>query len=340
MPTVSDVARLAAVSPGVVSRLLNGDETLRIREETKTRVLAAARELDYAPNYAARALRKARSGLIAIGVHDATNPIYSAIIEGAQSAATEAGYALMLADVDALAHDDAAFRRIITGGAIDGLLLQRAGTRSDTLIEKIAAGSVPTVLLNDHTRGSIGSIAVDDYAAAHLATSHLVELGHRRIALLQVDGPKSRTDRRRRGWEDALREAGLDVDSDLVVNGGHTPESGEAGMRKLLAKNGDFTAVFVANILSAIGGLTSAREAGRSVPDDLSIVAMHDFPLAAHLSPALTSVQLPMAEMGARALRMLLDRLDKKPAAHEVVSSPGPVLVLRDSTRRLDRSGA
>jgi DNA-binding LacI/PurR family transcriptional regulator len=222
MPTVSDVARLAAVSPGVVSRLLNGDQTLRIREETKTRVLAAARELDYAPNYAARALRKARSGLIAIGVHDATNPIYSAIIEGAQSAATEAGYALMLADVDALAHDDAAFRRIITGGAIDGLLLQRAGTRSDTLIEKIASGSVPTVLLNDHTRGSIGSIAVDDYAAAHLATTHLVELGHRRIALLQVDGPKSRTDRRRRGWEDALREAGLDVDADLVVNGGHT----------------------------------------------------------------------------------------------------------------------
>ena len=108
----------------------------------------------------------------------------------------------------------------------------------------IASGSVPTVLLNDHTRGTIGSIAVDDYSAARLATGHLVELGHRRIAFLQVDGPKSRTDRRRRGWEDALRTAGIEPDPRLVAIGGHTPEDGEEGMRYLL-EDGGFTAVFV-----------------------------------------------------------------------------------------------
>ena len=335
MPTVADVARLAQVSPGVVSRLLNGDASLRIRSETKDRVLAAARELDYAPNYAARALRRARSGLIAIGVHDASNPIYSAITEGAEAAATEAGYALMLADVDALAHDDAAFRRIVAGGAIDGLLLQRAGTRSDALIAKIASGSVPTVLLNDHTRGTIGSIAVDDYSAARLATGHLVELGHRRIAFLQVDGPKSRTDRRRRGWEDALRTAGIEPDPRLVAIGGHTPEDGEEGMRYLL-EDGGFTAVFVANILAAVGAISAAREAGVGVPDDLSVVAMHDFALAPHLSPALTTVRLPLREMGARAVGMLLARLDDGvDASHEVVSTPAPVLVVRGSARPL-----
>lgn len=340
MPTVADVARLARVSPGVVSRLLNGDETLRVRQETKDRVLAAARELDYAPNYAARALRRARSGLIAFGVHDTTNPIYNAILEGAQSAATAAGYALMLADVDALAHDDAAFRRIITGGAIDGLLLQRAGTPSDALIGKIASGSVPTVLLNDRTRGAIGSIAVDDYAAARLATEYLTGLGHRRIALLQVDGPKSRTDRRRRGWEDALIDAGLYADPALVAIGGHTPEAGERGMRKLLASGAEFSAVFVANILSAVGALSSAREAGREVPRDLSVVALHDFPLAAHFSPALTTIRLPLREMGARAVQMLIERLENAPAAHEIVSTPAPLLVVRESTGPLDRSAA
>lgn len=337
MPTVADVARLAQVSPGVVSRLLNGDESLRVRSETKDRVLAAARELDYAPNYAARALRKARSGLIAIGVHDASNPIYSAITEGAEAAATEAGYALMLADVDALAHDDAAFRRIVAGGAIDGLLLQRAGTRSDALIAKIASGSVPTVLLNDHTRGSIGSVAVDDYSAAKLATHHLLELGHRAIALLQVDGPKSRTDRRRRGWEDALQQAGIHPDPALIANGGHTPEGGEAGMRALLAMRG-FTGVFVANSLSAVGAMTSVRQAGLTVPDDISVVALHDFALAPHLSPALTTVRLPLREMGARAVGMLRERLDDGVTSHEIISTPSPQLIVRESTRALSRS--
>lgn len=331
-PTIADVARLAQVSPGLVSRLLNGDTSLRVRSETEERVRAAAKELDYSPNSVARALRRARSGLIAIGVHDAANPIYSAITEGAEAAASEAGYALMLADVDALAHDDAAFRRVVAGGAIDGLLLQRAGTESDALIAKIASRTVPTVLLNDRTRGSIGSIAVDDYAAAHVATSHLVELGHRRIALLQVDGPKSRTDRRRRGWEDALAAAGLDPDPALIANGGHTPEDGANGMRTLLAKGG-FTAVFVANMLSAVGAVSSAREAGRTVPDDLSVVAMHDFGLAPYLSPALTTVRLPLREMGARAVGMLLEQLHGGAATHEVVSSPAPLLIVRDSTR-------
>lgn len=332
MATVTDVARHAAVSPGVVSRLLNGDETLRIRDETRQRVLAAAKELDYTPNHAARALRRARSGLIGLAVHDASNPIYSEIIEGAQAAAARAGYALMLADVDALATDDSMFKRVMSAGAIDGLLLQRAGTKADGLVTKVASGRVPTILLNDRTKKAVGSVAVDDYGAARLATEHLLELGHERIALLQVDGPATRTNRRRRGWEDAIRATGLIPDEGMMATGGHTADAGAIGMKKLLSGPVRPTAVFAANILAAVGAISAASEAGISVPRDLSVIGMHDFALASHLSPPLTAVRLPLRIMGERAVEMLLAQHDDGQVRHEVIASPAPELIVREST--------
>ncbi|GLY71566.1 LacI family DNA-binding transcriptional regulator [Amycolatopsis taiwanensis] len=330
--TAADVARLAGVSPGVVSRLLNGDETLRVRDETKERVRRAAMQLDYTPNFAARALRKAKAGVIGLAVHDASNPIYSQIIAGAQAEATRAGYALMLADVDALATDHALFQRVVASGAIDGLLLQRAGTPADALVAKIAAERVPTVLLNDRSRGPIGSVAVDDYAAARLGVSHLIDLGHRDIGLLQVDGPRSRTSQRRKGWADALAAAALPAPAARVVGGGHTPEAGYRGMTALLTSSDRPTAVFVANSLSAVGALSAANDLGVGIPADLSVVGLHDLPLADFLHPKLSVVRLPLFEMGVRAVALMLEQLDDKPARHESIDDPGPVLVVRASS--------
>lgn len=332
MATVSDVARRANVSPGVVSRLLNGDATLKIRDATRERVLAAVAELDYSPNYAARALRRARSGLVAIGVHDASNPIYTEIIHGVQSAATTAGYALMLADVDALADDDRTFKRIVSSGAIDGFLLQRAGNQSDALIERIASESVPTVLLNDRTEGTIGSVALDDYGATRLATRHLLELGHRAIGFLQVDGPKSRSELRLKGWEDALQESGISPEQAWVAVAGHDPQSGAAGMRTLLGRGGALTAVCVANSLAAVGSIAAALEFGLGVPADLSVVGIHDFELAAFLMPPLTTVRLPLERLGVDSLQMLLRQLDGGIIGHDVVMTPAPALIQRGST--------
>src|SRR5215217_4467543 len=181
MATVSDVARLANVSTAVVSRVLNGDPTLRIRDTTRESVHNAALELDYTPSHAARALRRSKAGVIGLAVQVASNPVYSEIMAGAQSEAMRIGYGLLLADVDAIATDEQAFRRIVLSGAIDGLLLQRGGPNTDSLVSKTAAARVPIMLLNDIVGGSIGSIAVDDYAAARLAVLHLTGLGHTRI---------------------------------------------------------------------------------------------------------------------------------------------------------------
>lgn len=328
--SITDVARRAGVTPAVVSRVLNGDPKLQVRAETRDRVLAAARELDYTPSHAARALRHSRSGAIGLAVHDLANPLYGEIILGAQKAAADAGYVLLLADIDALARGDETFHRAVHGGAIDGLLLQRSGNASDRKIIQTASARIPTVLLNDRST-TLASVALDDAVGARLATQHLLDLGHTRIGHLKIGGTQ-RSGSRVRGWRDALSKAGAPVNQDWLVGGGHTVASGELGMRELLARDPRPTAVVGGNVLAAIGALTAAREAGVKVPDEMSVVSFHDVLYAAHLVPALTTVAMPMRELGAAAVALLLERMEGGEARHVVVRQPAPVLVERGST--------
>jgi DNA-binding LacI/PurR family transcriptional regulator len=332
--SITDVARQAGVTPAVVSRVLNGDPTLQVRETTRDRVLAAARELDYTPSHAARALRHSRSNAIGLAVHDLANPVYGEIILGAQRAATDAGFVLLLADIDGLVGEDDRFRRALHGGAIDGFLLQRAGTPSDRRVAQAASARIPTVLLNDRS-STFGAVSMDDVAGARVATQHLVELGHTRLAHRRLGGT-ARSGARVRGWREVLTRAGETPNPDWIVDGGHTVESGQAGMRELLAAFGSTrsrpTAVVVANVLAAIGAMTAIREAGLTVPDDLSVIAFHDVVYAAHLTPALTTVAMPLRQLGAAAVTLLLERLQGGPPRQVVVRDPMPRLVVRAST--------
>lgn len=333
MATVIDVAARAGVSIAVVSRVLSGDDRLRVRDETRQRVLDAASALNYTPNHAARALAQSKAHILGLAVHDASNPLYSPIIAGAQAAAAERGYALMLADVEALARDDQLFRRLVSSGSVDGIILQRAATQSDELVERIASARIPIVLMNETSeRPEVSSVAVDDEEGAYVATRHLIAEGHRRIAHLQVDGPASRDAARSRGWERALREAGLAVEPSLRVPGGHLSEQGYRAMHVLLERQTSFTAVFAANPLVAIGALRACADAGVSVPDDLAMISLHDLELADFLTPRLTTVRLPLFDMGRRAVELALDHLDNSTSQHELVTTEDPVLVVREST--------
>ncbi|WP_460525810.1 LacI family DNA-binding transcriptional regulator [Flindersiella endophytica] len=332
MSTIVEVARLAQVTPSIVSRLLNGDPSLRIRPETRDRVLAAAEELQYAPNHAARALRRASVGTLGLAVHDIHNPVYGEIIAGAEAEARQQGSILILADVDSLASDDTTFRRVVRGGAIDGLMLQRNGEASDRVVERVAGARLPLVILNERVRPPLSGVAVEDRRAAALATRHLVALGHQRVAHLELGGGNSRARDRRAGWRDAMREAGLTVSPDLLRVGGVRPETGYVGLMELLTTRQRPTAVFVGTLLSAIGALTAAREAGLEVPGDLSIVAFHDAWFAEHASPPLTVVRLPLREMGARAVRLLGEITGGAGPRQMTVTDPAPELLRRGST--------
>jgi DNA-binding LacI/PurR family transcriptional regulator len=331
MGRIVDVARLAGVTPSIVSRLLNGDPTLRIRPETRDRVLAAAEDLDYAPNRAARALRGGGAGTLGVAVHDILNPVYGEIIAGAEAAARERGYVLMLADVDSLASDDT-FRRVVRGGAIDGLMVQRDGLSSDRMVTRVAEAHVPVVILNERVSSPLSGVAVDDRQAAALATRHLIALGHTEVAHLDVGGRNSRARDRKAGWRDAMTGAGLDPRPDLLRVGGVVPETGYRGLMELLSGAQSPTAVFAGSLLAAVGALTAARDAGLAVPDDLSIIGYHDAWFAEHVVPPLTVMRLPLREMGRQAVLLLAERATGTAPRQIMISEPQPELVRRGST--------
>lgn len=328
--SITDVARAAGVTPAVVSRVLNADPTLKVRAETRERVLAAARDLDYTPSHAARALRRSRSGALGLAVHDLGNPVYTEILAGAQKAASDAGYVLLLADIDGLASGDQTFRDVLHGGAIDGLLLQRAGTAADRTVTREASSRIPTVLLNDRST-HLASVALDDAGGARVATQHLIDLGHTRIGHLSVGGT-GRSGARVRGWRQALSAAGLAAEPRWLLDGGHNVELGYEGMRRLLAAPNRPSGVVVANVIAAVGALTAARDAGVAVPGEMSLVAMHDVTYAAHLTPPLTTVAMPLREIGSTAVALLLEQFDGGAPRHVVVRDPAPKLVRRGST--------
>lgn len=331
MTTIVDVARASGVTPSVVSRLLNGDPKLRIRPDTRDRILGAVDRLGYTANSAARALRKARTGTLGLLVHDISNPIYAQIIAGAQQSATAHGYTLLLGDTDALAAGPGALDTMLAGRRVDGLLMQRAGVASDEVVEQIAAARLPTVLLNDWTTGGLSAVALDDVAAARLATEYLSDLGHTKIAHL-AGAPSHRARQRLVGYEQVVRERGLAAGAGLVGDGGWDVASGHAGMAALLAARPLPTAVFAANTLAAIGAMSAIAEAGLTIPGDLSLIAVHDVWFVEHLTPPMTTLDLPLRRMGRTAVDILLDAIAGAPAQHVLVKDPAVTVVPRAST--------
>lgn len=317
-PTLADVAARAQVDRSVVSRLLNDDARLNVRPETRERVLAAVAELHYRRNPNARSLRTARAYAYGLLIPDFTNPIYAQIITGAEAAAAAQGCLLLtgsaVIDVD-----------LLGPGRIDGLLLAGTPTTS-AFAERVHELDVPWLLLNRRAPELRRHLILDDERAAALAVRHLAELGHRRIAHLAGPPEADTATRRQAGYLAALAAAGLEPDERLIVPADYTNAGGAAGMRALLALDRRPSAVFVANVASAIGALWAVREEGLTVPGDVSVVAVHDLPLAGYLEPPLTTVRMPLGELGRRGIEVLSSVPAEQPI-EEVVAGPVELVV-------------
>lgn len=321
-----DVARHAAVDISVVSRVINLDPRLNIRVETRERVLDAVQELGYVPNAAARSLRTARAGALGLFLPDYANPVYAEIITGANAAATARGYALLTGTAEVTPQT---FLDLLGQGRVDGLLL--AGDGLDPSVrDALDAHGVPYLLLNRRIPGLRRYVVLDDDKAARLAVRHLIDLGHARIAHLAGPSAAYTARRRRAGFAAALGESRLPLDPDLVVSADYTPHGGAAAMSALLELDDPPTAVVVANMAAAIGALSAARGLGVAVPDDVSVVAIHDSALSGYLAPPLTSVRMPLEALGRRAVELLVSLPFEAPI-EEIVS--GPIeLAVREST--------
>ncbi len=321
------VAQHAGVDISVVSRLLSGDPRLSISEATRQRVLAAVQLLDYRPNLAARALRTSRGGMAAFVVPEFTSPVYSRVIAGAHRRATEEGYSIVVGEVT----DD--LRRLAQDyrvRGVDGMLLAGA-TLSDEAVCALADAAVPVVVVNRLVTGSRRTATVDYTGASELAADHLLDLGHRDIVV--VAGPKHLDATRDRAHAFSRRARANGARVRQVTAKNLSGDAGVAAGSRLLAGSQVPTAVFAPTLMLAVGILAAAHQAGVPVPDQLSIIALHDAELAKFTWPPLTTVSLPMTELGAAAVDHLLAVLSGADPEASIVTTP-PELVVRGSTGR------
>jgi DNA-binding LacI/PurR family transcriptional regulator len=322
---MADVAQKAGVSYQTVSRVLH--DSPNVRGDTRERVLAAIRELDYRPNSVARALVTGRSNTLGVVTFDTTLYGPASTLLGIEQAAHDAGYAVSISSLRSLDRDNvlSAIEQLRAQG-VDGVAViapLRAGVdalrhvRSDFAVVAVQAGP----------SGSIPVATVDQRAGAAAATRHLLNLGHKTVWHLAGPSEWKEAEERIEGWRSALEDG--DAPIPPLLRGDWTPRSGwELG--KNLLEIPELSAVFVANDQMALGLLRRLREAGREVPRDLSVVGFDDIPEAAYFAPPLTTIRQDFAELGRRCLRILLGRIEGEPVPKGVVVAAE--LVVRDST--------
>jgi LacI family transcriptional regulator len=328
--TIYEVARAAGVSTATVSRALNG--SAQVAERTRHRITEAIAALGYQPNHVARSLVLKATHTIAVMLPDITNPFFPALVKGVQLAADEEGYAVLLAHTGGDPAKEESYFQVLRGQQVDGVLLVGLVSAPESL-KGLVGGGLPVVML-DRPVDLPGSatVRVDHKAGGRIATEHLLELGHRRIA--HIAGPKGLgvSQQRLDGYRRALSARGVDFDESLVTEGDFSEDGGYRGIQELLRMRTRFTAVFAANDLSAIGAMTALREHGLQVPGDVSVVGFDDIHVASYTSPKLTTVRQPIYDMGRAAAKLLIDARRKKVSLKDKTTIFDGELVVREST--------
>jgi len=323
---MKDVADRAGVSQPTVSLVLGDNPEARVAEETRERVLRVARELGYRPNLLARGLVRRRSYALGIVVPDLSNPFFSDVVSGCQRVAAEEGFAVLLCETrhtPLQRHLEALGSRMVDGVILDAVQVEGV---PDAALRGL------NLVLVDEPAGEWPGVASDAGRIGALAAEHLLSLGHRMLGFLgpALDVHSFRC--RERGFYRTLHEAGVGLPSERLRRVPPTVEGGRRGMRALLALESPPTGVFCANDLLAVGALKECLASGVEVPEGMSLVGSDDIELARVVTPELTTVAVPSREMGARAARLLVERLES-PEDAPAGSRPLPVeLVVREST--------
>ncbi len=334
--TLADVARRAQVHPATASRALDPRQQGRLSGPTVERVVVAARELGYAPNAVARALRTSRTHTVGILLPDLTNPIFPPLIRGIEDVLAEQGYTALIANTDGDPGKERTATAALRARQVDGFLMLTAWA-TDPTVAGLCADGVPLVLANRTTRDAATAVPVvlpDDRDGIGQALEHLHRLRHRAIAHLAGPATVSSGLDRAAAFRDRAAALGLsEVDTPVLGCAAFSIEAGERAMRTVLRDNPSVTAVVAANDLIAVGALDAIAQFGLRCPRDISVVGYNDMPLAGRLQPALTTVRVDFNQMGRLAARLLLTRLGGTPAT---AATPGTVLpvtlTVREST--------
>jgi LacI family transcriptional regulator len=327
--TMKDVSVLAGVSIQTVSAIINNKPG--ISPETSARVNAAIQQLDYRPNTGARSLRTRQTHTIALILTDINNPSLATIASAAEDIAHSFGYNLVLYNT----HDDlereANYVRTVSQRWMDGVILVATGDQM-TSLDSLEKAGIPTVVIDRIPMGYSGpSVTLDNFKAGQIAAEFLVELGHSRIT--QIVGPLNLLLARERaaGFQEKLKNTGLDSIGLVSSGGDWTCQSGYQAMQQILDGPEIPTAVFGANDRMAIGAMQAIIEKGMRIPEDISIIGVDDIEVASFLSPSLTTIRQSFKEMSSHCVSLLIDIIAKKePEQLQIVMEPQ--LVKRKST--------
>ena len=306
MPTIYDVAERAGVAPVTVSRVLNNSGYAS--EATRSRVQAAIAELGYTPNRLAQGLRSKQTQTLGLVVTDITNPFWTTVARGVEDAANREGFSVVLCNTDESQSKQNQYVDLLLQKQVDGFVLVPAGNdvKSVLLIQK---RGVPVVVLDRRVPVAVDSVRCDSEEGAYHLTRHLLDRGHRRIAVLSGAQEVSTAMDRVTGYRRALHESDVAVDERLILHSSFTHQAGYEMTSAVLDIVPRPTALFAVNNFIAIGAIRALRAAGMLIPQDVALVAFDDLPLTLIIEPFLTVASQPAYEMGQRATELLLSRL-------------------------------
>jgi DNA-binding LacI/PurR family transcriptional regulator len=329
MAVIKDVARLAGVSTGTVSKFFSDPSALR--EENRHKVEAAVRELRYAPSNLGRSLRTQRTNLIALIVPDIVNPFYASVYDAVRLEAARHRYKPILYTTE----DDLEILKDYLRGdtihEVDGIIL--CFLDEDEIVcdfERLQA-RIPITLLSWDMNTRFDSVVIDLFESVAMATRHVTELGHRDIAYISGPGDSRISKQKQCGFEKALAEAGLSLRPECFFEGRYRFETGFNATMEFLRLPSPPTAIVAANDAIAIGCMKYLLMKGKKVPEDMAVIGLDDQPLAAMYEPSISTVSIPIADMCTEAVRMLMRRIEKPNAkSHKIVMKTE--LMVRRST--------
>lgn len=336
MVTSWDIAREAGVSQTTVSRVLNGDP--RVAKQTRKRVAAVIDRLGYTPNAIARGLVTSRTNLVGVVVSDIMNPFYPELLEAIAGQLSEHGLKMVFSNAGAQPED--VYTRLLVEQRVDGIIFA-AALLDSAAVRRLAQRRFPMVLANRYVDGvECDVVTGDNHGGARTAAEHLLELGHRRIGVL-VGHPRSSTSRDRlAGFEAAIEEAGVELDSALLRPGRYDYEAAYAETLRLLELDLPPTAVFCLNDVMAFAALNAARRARVAVPAELSVIGFDDVRMSSWEAFGLTTVRQPLAEMARTSVDLLAQRVSSLASPFRRLVFPS-LLVRRTTTGpvRVQRRG-
>ncbi|MDI6725478.1 MAG: LacI family DNA-binding transcriptional regulator [Smithellaceae bacterium] len=341
MPNILDVARRAKVSIATVSRVVNKSDH-KVRESTKEKVQKAINELDYRPNALAKGLLMHKTMTIGIIIPDISNPYYAEIVRGIQDVADQSGYAVTLHNTDKRQEGIIRYIYLLREKSADGIIFSGGIINRYETLSILRELKDRVVVIGRHDV-DFPAVMVDNMGGAAQAVEHLIALGHRRIGF--IGGPDGSTTAADRlcGYRTALARNGLHFEKRLVRKGDWNPQSGYLQAATLLEGRARPTAILTANDMMAFGVIKAARARGLTVPSDVAVAGFDNIPLSSYFDPSLTTVEVPMYQLGAASIKTLIDLLAGN--NYDKLKMFETKLLVRESTlggveKRIDKASA